>query len=350
MIRTKLRSCALELLSVYRYTRSRSENSHEIESETVAIVRVKIEWAHSERKWHARPAIDRRLVWGTLLLSLLIHLLSWLTTGLIEPNKAPLSANTVKFRELTTSEKKLMKSLQKDASQAKRIIETKQTETEAPTAPTSVGSQDHKTIKETKLAKTMINNSRGLDAGPKSGQKSESHKTEVAPMPTAKFKPQVFTGPGTLSFSETKSKPRNNYERLLPDKSKDVFTSPKGGYMEHIEANVAEGDRIDMNTASFRYISYFTGLRKQIEMVWIYPSDAIQRGLQGAVQLEMTIERDGHVSKARVIESSGYQTLDDNMLKTIKLASPFAPLPKGWGKERLVVTGSCHYVLSSSSH
>jgi protein TonB len=316
----------------------------------VAVVRIKIEWDRSERKWHGIPAIDPRLIWGALALSVIIHLLSWLSAGFVERNTTQIASNTVKFRDLTQAEKKLMSSLKKDAAQAKRIIETKQTETEAPTAPSSMGAQDHKTIKETKLAHRMINNSKGLDAGPKSGEATDHSKTTIPPQPMAKFKPQTFTGPGTLSFSDIKTKPRNNYERLLPDKTQDVFATPKGGYMEHIEADVAVGDRIDMNTSSFRYISYFTGLRKQIEMVWIYPSDAIQRGLQGAVQLEMTIERDGHVSKARVLTSSGYQTLDDNMLKTIKLASPFAPLPKGWGKERLVVTGSFHYVLSYSSH
>jgi protein TonB len=316
----------------------------------VAVIRIKIEWNHSERKWYGLPSINRRLIVGAVLVSLLIHLLTWFSTRLLDQRTFMAPPQPVKFRELTQNEKKLMKSLQKDAINAKRIIETKQSETAPPTAATSLGAQDHRTTKETKLAKNMMNNTKGLDAGPQSGQQTDKPNaaTTAKPMPT--FKPHIFSGPGTLAFSDTKPKPRNNYERLLPDKSQDVFTTPKGGYMEHIEANVAEGDRIDMNTASFRYISYFTGLRKQIEMVWIYPSDAIQRGLQGAVQLEMTIERDGHVSKARVIGSSGYQTLDDNMLKTIKLASPFAPLPKGWGKERLIVTGSFHYLLSYSSH
>lgn len=70
-----------------------------------------------------------------------------------------------------------------------------------------------------------------------------------------------------------------------------MFAKPNGGYLENIDADVAEGDRIDMNTSSFKFISYFTGLRKQIELVWVYPLDAAQRGLQGVVQLEMVIEK-----------------------------------------------------------
>ena len=153
-----------------------------------------------------------------------------------------------------------------------------------------------------------------------------------------------------MSIGTHTKTPRNAYEKLLPDRSYDVFNKPNGGYMEHVDAEAAEGDRIDMNTSSFKFISYFTGLRKQIELVWIYPADAAQRGLQGIVQLEMIIEKNGRVSKVRVIESSGYVSLDDSMVETIKLASPFAPLPKAWGKERLVITGSFHYILSYASH
>ena len=325
-------------------------NSHANESEPVAIVRIKIEWARSDRKWHAIPAIDRRFLWGALLLSLLIHSLSWITTNFISHDSANVLPNKVKLRDLTQAEKKLLKSLQNDAVNAKRVLETQQAKTEAPTAPSSLGAQDHKTSKETKLAKNLLKNSKALDAGPKSGETTEEKRATAPQKPIAKIIPQIFDGPGTLAFNQKRDKPRTNYERLLPDKSKDVFATSKGGYMEHVDADVAESDRIDMNTTSFRYISYFTGLRKQIELVWIYPSEAAQRGLQGAVQLEMTIEKDGRVSKARVVESSGYETLDNNMLKTIKMASPFAPLPKGWGKERLVITGSFHYVLSYSSH
>jgi protein TonB len=162
--------------------------------------------------------------------------------------------------------------------------------------------------------------------------------------------PQIFTGPGTLSIGARKTKPRTNYEKLLPDKTDDVFNKTGGGYVEPLDASIPASDHIDMNTTSFRYISYFTGLRKQIEMVWIYPAEAVQRGLQGAVQLEMVIEKDGKVSKVRIVQSSGYSTLDENMMKTIKLASPFAPLPKNWGKQRLVVTGSFHYILTYASH
>jgi protein TonB len=255
---------------------------------------------------------------------------------------------------MTSEEKKLLEKMKKDSFAAQRIIETPQTPTAAPKVPSSLGAQDHATERETKMKERMLSNSKGQDAT----NKRASSDATIAPQPKlsstaptkADPKSLTFSGPGTMAIGSNKTRPKTSYERLLPDKSKDVFSKSSTGYMEHIDAKVAEGDRVDMNTTSFKYISYFSGLRKQIELVWIYPAEAIQRGLQGAVQLEMTIEKDGRVSKVKLVESSGFQTLDDNMLRTIKSASPFAPLPKAWGKERLVVTGSFHYILSYTGH
>lgn len=315
----------------------------------MAGLRIKLEWTRIERRWNQLPSFDRRIIWGALLVSLLIHFLSWIGTGFMERRRPLLPAPPVKFREMTAEEKKLMDRLKNESALAKQVIETPLIPTEAPKKPSVFGAQDHATERETKIAPKRISNTKGLDASNQTPQPRSQPKS-AGETAAAKAKPQVFTGPGTMVFGDRKTKPRNGYEKLLPDTSSDVFSKPNGGYMEHVSADVAEGDRIDMNTTSFRYISYFTGLRKQIEMVWIYPVEAIQRGLQGAVQLEMTIEKDGRVSKVRVLQSSGYASLDDNMLKTIKIASPFAPLPKGWGKERLVITGSFHYVLSYAGH
>ena len=316
----------------------------------MAGIKIKIEWIRVDRKWHELPTIDRRILWAALLLSLLLHFMSWFSAGWATKHQTPVAGSPVKIRSLTQSEKKLLDKMTKDANDAKRIIETKQTETEAPKKPASLGAQDHATNKETKLAKKLIRDTRARDASSGASSQQQAKITPQEKRPESKAIPQLFSGPGTMAIGTRKVKSRTAYEKLIPDKSNDVFAKPNGGYMEHIDADIAEGDHVDMNTTSFRYISYFTGLRKQIELVWIYPSDAVQRGLQGAVQLEMTIEKDGRVSKVRVVHSSGYTTLDENMLKTIKLASPFAPLPKGWDKERLVVTGSFHYILSYASH
>ncbi len=306
-----------------------------------------------EKRWRQLPMVDKRILWVALFISILVHMISWLGSDWVGRRPLVRAVDSVKIRSITNEEKKLLERLKKDSFAARRIIETPQTPTAAPKTTASLGAQDHATERETKLKEKILSNSKGQDAINKTTSDAAKPMREAAATanPSSSYiKPLVSAGPGTMVIGTTKPRPKTAYEKLLPDKTKDVFSKSSTGYMERIDANVADGDRVDMNTTSFKYISYFSGLRKQIELVWIYPAEAIQRGLQGAVQLEMTIEKDGRVSKVRLVESSGYETLDDNMLRTIKSASPFAPLPKAWGKQRLVVTGSFHYILSYAGH
>lgn len=114
---------------------------------------------------------------------------------------------------------------------------------------------------------------------------------------------------------------------------------------EHLDERIAEGDRIDLNTTNYKYISYFIGVRKAIELTWVYPSAAVRSGLQGEVRLEFKIEKDGRMTKIRILNSSGYEVLDNAIVEAIRLAAPFAPLPKSMAKNDLVVTATFRYVL-----
>jgi TonB family protein len=311
---------------------------------------LRIKFEHKKREWHSLPQSSWRILLGAVLFSLLWHLIS--AVGLRHYN----SKNPVARHAAQTAVKiKLVdpsKAQKKDDLFGKRLVETKLRPTEAPKETKYLGAQDHIAEKQTRVKESMLQHDPAADAGAKKQNlKSQSAAQPSAPKPKSKSEVYTFKGPGTLSFGALERKPRNKYESLLPDREKEIVAAQEmgGGYQE----NIAEGelsDRVDMNTSTFKYISYFTGFRKAIELVWIYPSEAASRGMQGEVQLEIVIERTGKVSKVRVVNSSGYQVLDDSMVKTIKLASPFAPLPKGWNKERLVVTGSFRYILTYAGH
>ncbi len=294
---------------------------------------------NDELVWRDLPRYGRKFLLSAAVISLLIHIFSILSSFgslSLSDSKNDESSKVVKIH--------LSPIKSADELLGKKILETPMAETKPPKTAEFMGAQDHATDRETKLAKKHITDDKNLDAGVKGKQMVEEASKSI---PTPR---QMISGPGTLAIPGSVSKPRNNYERLLPNKEVDAFGSPTAGHAEYVDADIPEGDRIDMNTTSFKYISYFTSLRKSIEMVWIYPRPAIERGLQGEVQLELVIEKDGKVSRVRVLNSSGYSILDDNMLKTIKLASPFAPLPKGWKKERILVTGAFHYILSYGAH
>lgn len=126
-------------------------------------------------------------------------------------------------------------------------------------------------------------------------------------------------------------------------------TSEKEHFRDYVSDDLKEGDSIDLSTTKFRYIGYFTNLRKQIEMTWVYPTLAARNGKQGNVFLEFSISKNGKASKIKVLRSSGYRILDDSIVQAIQEASPFAPLPESISKEELRITGTFSYIISGYS-
>ncbi len=102
-------------------------------------------------------------------------------------------------------------------------------------------------------------------------------------------------------------------------------------------------DTVDLNTKEFKYLSYFTHLKRKIEGVWNYPEESILRGEQGRLFLMFTLNKNGEVEDIKLIDSSGYKNLDKEAIRAIKIASPFNPFPKSWRLERLHVRASFEY-------
>ena len=59
-----------------------------------------------------------------------------------------------------------------------------------------------------------------------------------------------------------------------------------------------------------------------------YPKGARQRGEQGDVVIEMTVNSKGGVDKASVVTSSGYAELDEAALRAVRSAK-FTPAKSG---------------------
>ena len=236
--------------------------------------------------------------------------------------------------------------------QDRSIVETRQTPTEPPLDNARLGAQDHKAERETRLANRPSN-------------RSESESARQQSQETARAKPSkeprkdpnaatITTDPHGQVRVLRKGKARNAYEALLQDQlasrdkaNKTLKDGKPGdpGRTEYLDDKIAEGDRVDLNTTNYKYLSYFIWLRKSIELTWVYPSSAVRQGLQGEVRLEFKIEKDGRMTRIRVLSSSGYEILDRAIVDAIKLAAPFAPLPKSMAKDSLMVTATFRYVL-----
>lgn len=259
---------------------------------------------------------------------------------------------------------------QKDDELLKKLLETPLEKTEKPKESSFAGIVDHQTVKETRL-KNIPKEQKALDAGQGAQNQKEKKagvtngqlldsknpknlqdKKQIKPStPQPKTEAMIAKTPELKALSPKSNvtvptkKPRNSYEALLPQ-GNDLFDEQRqAGYREYVDEKIAEGDKIDLNTSEYRYIGYFSSMRKAIELVWNYPKEAARRGLQGEVGLEFAIEKDGRASQVKVLKSSGYEMLDRAIVDAIRLASPFSPLPDGFGKKKIVVTGSFRYVL-----
>ncbi len=68
-----------------------------------------------------------------------------------------------------------------------------------------------------------------------------------------------------------------------------------------------------------------------------YPSAAQARDEKGVVQLEFSVDRQGHLKSSRIVKSSGSEALDSETLDLVKRAQPFAaPPPSMTGAEVFV--------------
>jgi protein TonB len=82
--------------------------------------------------------------------------------------------------------------------------------------------------------------------------------------------------------------------------------------------------------------SYLANARLRIEKAKKYPREARRRGWEGKVVLSFEINRNGEAHEIKLVQSSGYRTLDDEGILTLRRASPFSS-PLLIQKEKLVL-------------
>lgn len=81
-------------------------------------------------------------------------------------------------------------------------------------------------------------------------------------------------------------------------------------------------------TQGFPLGEYAELIRERIEGNWFIPSNL--RNSRGETTIIFYIEKDGHYSNARIVKSSGNNSLDVAALNAVLESNPFPPLPKGF--------------------
>jgi TonB family protein len=81
---------------------------------------------------------------------------------------------------------------------------------------------------------------------------------------------------------------------------------------------------------------YLAAVQQKIWMIW---NQQMKTGMTQPVRVSFTIQGDGTVTDIRVIQTSGALLLDLAAQRAIASASPFGPLPKDYGTDRITIEG-----------
>jgi protein TonB len=95
-----------------------------------------------------------------------------------------------------------------------------------------------------------------------------------------------------------------------------------------VSGNTVETKKTGYLIANFSYI------KDMIEKRITYPQNARRMGWEGKVKVSFIISSNGHVRDIKLIQSSGYGILDNNVIEAVHDASPF---PKPPAEARIII-------------
>ncbi len=241
------------------------------------------------------------------------------------------------------------------------LIEIPVKETEPPDKPSRLADKSHRAEKETtrddttKLSRsipktTRKNTPKRKPAGAvqpgeqeKNTEKFSPEKDRVAMIPEGeRNKPEKRkASPDQLPKSDPSASVSQMVNPKIADVPFDYNTEEQLLGTKDVEKEIT----VDLNTTEYKYISYFTKLKERIYQVWKYPKESQARREHGNVRIVFTLRKDGYLENVRIIQPSGFENLDREVLRTIRIASPYNPFPKSWEEEKLKIPATFDYKL-----
>ena len=270
--------------------------------------------------------------------SLLFHFASFAPIAVMnlwESSEKP-KAKPVQIK-VVEAKPKLKKDTPDQSDPAKQVIEVPLRPTAAPKDSKFAGLQDHKTAKETRL-KERLSRPKAANAGAR-GQKTAAKK-KAQPQPKT-AKPAAKKELSIADFAQRPSS--RKLDRMVPSMNAG---DPNAGYFDFVaDTDIEIGETLDLNTTKTEFVGFFAQFRKSLQLVWVYPRAAAQKGQEGIVGLNIIFKKDGTAKAVNLRRSSGSKILDKAIVEAIWLAQPFGNLPSTYQKETLTVTANFHYHL-----
>jgi TonB family protein len=120
--------------------------------------------------------------------------------------------------------------------------------------------------------------------------------------------------------------PQSKIDQLLQSEQKAAAAGNQEGKAVAKAPAPAPDDEDDDNDGSnVDFAPYMATMKKTIQAKWVSPKGFDQK----KVVAVFSILRDGRITEAELIESSGSAEIDKSAMQALKDASPLAPLPKG---------------------
>ncbi len=108
------------------------------------------------------------------------------------------------------------------------------------------------------------------------------------------------------------------------------------------ETEPQKGERgkvLQLNTSESKYAKYVNdSLVPPIEFR-MSRGLAARKGWTGNLLVDFTVKKDGSLGAIELLKSSGNPALDDDTITSLKLASPFPPLPEKFGMDEIKIKG-----------
>ena len=124
-----------------------------------------------------------------------------------------------------------------------------------------------------------------------------------------------------------------------------VGTGGKPAGKEGVTEEAGGGFRLTpLNAPEIQYISYFASIKRKIELVWQYPYEAAVAGIEGELTVDFVIARSGKLESVALVRGSGHKMLDDEAVRSIRIAAPFDPIPAEYKIPSLQIRGRFLYI------
>lgn len=113
--------------------------------------------------------------------------------------------------------------------------------------------------------------------------------------------------------------------------------------------DVAIGDTIWLNLQHDLLVSFFRRFHDQVERVWNYPADALRAGLEGTLELMITVSKEGELLDVDLRRGSGSDILDFEAIQAVYRAAPFGPMTRHYPHEQLHIRAHFSYRIIGRS-